>query len=692
MSLVICSNAEDENSSISNSIYEPWSFKNGLSSTYVIPKNAQVGLHSAKININATTTLSGNESVYQYFGELIDPDVAGQDNINLSTADPIRTTMGLTRGRFEDYDADGIASLLTTQLNNWIFHPNLRTKVDVDVIRDTATSTPDGYTIEYGQYNDESTTTLPVVEKVWDGDPTQLATIREVFDINRFDYPSGVLTTNYPADLPAPTAALNWNYSIVGASGVFKSLAHGTDADFIGENSMISGALPLSLYNGEFEVNISNVNGSDLGWTVGLTRFCNEDPEDQNDFAPVYFDHTRGNPRAAFTGTFFDFAVIREGDNIYLQHTICDTDPTFDLETSKDSTFVKDILYWTLDGSPFAGRYDISTAANTLLIDRVRFKARGQQMQVDLVDTTGGLHNLYTYAATHSKGNQLKPISQACWNLHPLLKMDTTSTDFTNEMYIEKFKGCKDITNYSTDWGDTSTIRDNPIQYSPYNSAGWWEYMAQNGRQNEVQALELRYWNDLDDTTSGPLGNGQLNYAGLPTSGANRRIGHVDGTGALTTGFQNVFLPGPSTVYPSKGNMRHRLGFTESVVTTFTSSGVGATDLGLIFTSDGLPKLTSGQSIFVRLDNFTQLTRNAFKSNNSGIIAHLPRFEGQDETNRLFYEPSEIAWIDLNNAYEQSISSFDISFCYVNEQYVRALTGQSIVVLMFRPKPSKSVM
>ena len=71
MSLVICSNAEDENSSISNSIYEPWSFKNGLSSTYVIPKNAQVGLHSAKININATTTLSGNESVYQYFGELI---------------------------------------------------------------------------------------------------------------------------------------------------------------------------------------------------------------------------------------------------------------------------------------------------------------------------------------------------------------------------------------------------------------------------------------------------------------------------------------------------------------------------------------------------------------------------------------------------------------------------------------------
>ena len=189
-------------------------------------------------------------------------------------------------------------------------------------------------------YNDESTSTLPKVTDVWTHDPQDIISIGKTgnADSERFDFPSGVLTSSYPvAPFPQPTAAvLDWNYSIVGASGVFKSLAHNGPAGGFGENSMISTSLPLSLYNGEFEVNISNVNGSDLGWTVGLTRFCNEDPEDQNDFAPVYFDHTRGNPRAAFTGTFFDFAVIREGDNIYLQHTICDTDPTFDATTSKD--------------------------------------------------------------------------------------------------------------------------------------------------------------------------------------------------------------------------------------------------------------------------------------------------------------------------------------------------------------------
>ena len=147
----------------------------------------------------------------------------------------------------------------------------------------------------------------------------------------------------------------------------------------------------------------------------------------------------------------------------------------------------------------------------------------------------------------------------------------------------------------------------------------------------------------------------------------------------------------PSDLYsPSpNANMQRILGFTEGVVTRFSDVGSGALDLGLKFTSDGLAEMMSNQSIFVRLDNFTQLTKNAFKGNHSGIIAHLPRFDGQSETGRLYYQPSEIAWVDLNNAHSLRVSSFDLSFCYVNEQYVTALSGQSIVVLMFRKDPSK---
>ena len=53
MSLVICSNSAQDGSVArqKNSIEEAFSFRNALSSTYKIPKNSQVALQSAKLNI-----------------------------------------------------------------------------------------------------------------------------------------------------------------------------------------------------------------------------------------------------------------------------------------------------------------------------------------------------------------------------------------------------------------------------------------------------------------------------------------------------------------------------------------------------------------------------------------------------------------------------------------------------------------
>ena len=133
--------------------------------------------------------------------------------------------------------------------------------------------------------------------------------------------------------------------------------------------------------------------------------------------------------------------------------------------------------------------------------------------------------------------------------------------------------------------------------------------------------------------------------------------------------------------------MTEKLGFNQPYDKVFAHIGAGASDLGVKFVSDMAPVFKSGQSIFVRLTNLTQRSMNAFKGNNSQIIAHLPRFDGQAETGRLFYEPSEIMWLDLDNPEALKVSSFDLSFVYVNEQFCRALTGQSIVVLAFRPKP-----
>ena len=89
------------------------------------------------------------------------------------------------------------------------------------------------------------------------------------------------------------------------------------------------------------------------------------------------------------------------------------------------------------------------------------------------------------------------------------------------------------------------------------------------------------------------------------------------------------------------------------------------------------------------MDNFGQNVMNALVKNRSKIISHLPRFDNNQSTGRLYFEPKNFVWIDLDNPSELNVTDFDISFCYSNEQYATILTGQSIVCLYFRAKPKE---
>ncbi|MAB50945.1 MAG: hypothetical protein CMG80_04260 [Marinobacter sp.] len=100
------------------------------------------------------------------------------------------------------------------------------------------------------------------------------------------------------------------------------------------------------------------------------------------------------------------------------------------------------------------------------------------------------------------------------------------------------------------------------------------------------------------------------------------------------------------------------------------------------------PTALSSKSIFVRVDNFNQTSTNAANGNKSGIIAHLPRFDGQQQTGRLFFEPKNLIYLDLDNPAPMKINSFDISFVYSDETYCTSLVGSSIVTLHIRKKGS----
>ena len=68
-----------------------------MGSTFTIPKNGQVALESAKIQLDGSIDVSGQQVLYQYFGKEIavaggvDPEYAA--SLDLTTSVPIRTVL-----------------------------------------------------------------------------------------------------------------------------------------------------------------------------------------------------------------------------------------------------------------------------------------------------------------------------------------------------------------------------------------------------------------------------------------------------------------------------------------------------------------------------------------------------------------------------------------------------------------------
>jgi len=266
----------------------------------------------------------------------------------------------------------------------------------------------------------------------------------------------------------------------------------------------------------------------------------------------------------------------------------------------------------------------------------------------------------------------LTPINQCSWSLVPILAIETTPTlAGPVNMKITDYTPCKKM-NGGLGYRITANY--------DAGRAGWWNYQGSSlGEEFRGQEIETRAWNDMQYAD-------QLTYMRTPTSGDHRRLGK--GTTGDST-FQNLIFVDESDLYDETypdGAVGDVLGFVKSPVDTFTEVGTGASAFGVKFTSDVSPVLYGSKSLFVKVGGLSQQTTNAFKGTPSTIIAHMPMFDGQASTGRLFYEPSEIAYIDLNNAYDFKISSLDIAFCYIDESFATTLTGQSVVLLHVRQK------
>jgi len=656
-------------------INQPWSFTNSLSSTYKIPKNGQVALQSCKYNLDGSILVGKNETIfYQYFGQLL----TGTELSDQSTAMPIETRIGET-GSIENVTTDEFALRIKDAMNKYIFHPNLVGLCQCNPKNDIITGAFSGYEFTYDQED-------ALVALIPNG-------MVDHTDNNKRDYDQW-FTDN---------SIINWEYTA--STGVFETTAHLDE-----EACAISKQAPLNAYNGVFEVDIQNANASDMAWGVGLSRFINTESTYAGDLTPSYYDGTRGDGNAS-TGNgasgvdeiygatfnfFADFMVYRaSGDpSLRVGQAVVNSDPTLTGGEETDLMF-QDIPYYKNASSAFVNGtagvhyYDIQTNASA--ITSIKYTLTGSQLKIEAMATaTPHILLQVDIANLLEKEFCLKPVNQACQNLHPVLYIETDSVNFNNSLTISTFNGIT-ITGYDPEYGDTPdmlilppftgvaqpTAVKPPIPFVAGNRSGWYATQTYYG-SNEPFELEQREWNDYGDGAASPPNA----IAGID-AGTNPTI-QLKNVMIVKNGQGEIYGPCPLA------NTQGVFGFPNvSNVEIFAPGAAApATKLQRISTSTATPNTRgNGASLYIRLGNLGQSTVNARQGNKSTIISMLPREVNVNSTGLIYYEPKNLIWLDLNNPSELTINAFDISFCMTNEQFAKSLVGQSVACLYFRPKP-----
>ena len=424
-------------------------------------------------------------------------------------------------------------------------------------------------------------------------------------------------------------------------------------------NAVIFKNNPMSVAEGsKFRVNISgtgNANASGVPWSVGLSRFSNGESEKTGGgfIGPNYWDWTKDDGPPCYTQQtlgFCDFAVSRNSQN-----QLVVTNQRW--STTHNCLVEVEVEYYDSDNSDFSGsgRFSLATGTDADQYTKVELKVDGENIGAYLWHNgSSELRKICDYAAPDLALEYFKPINQACWCLHPVLGIGQSGNSSTSTLYVEHFSGLE-ITGY-----------DPEVKYK----GGWFETMELIGGSALQQCMELeqRPWN---------LNTGLDEYVIRTTNGS----GGVD--------YSNVLIlqeDVTGSYAPTSGaNALRSLGFEKGIIDT----PVEDKESEQIFQSTTIPDLSTTQAMFVKLNNFGSKVMNAHKGNRSNIICHLPRFDNSLSTGRLHFEPNNLIYIDLDNAGPLQVNEFDISFNYVNEQYAKILTGQSIVVLYFRKKPKE---
>ena len=439
MSLVICSNqdADGQGDRQRSSVFKPWAFRNTLSSTYKIPKDAQVALQSCKVNIDGRVVVSeSNSKFYQYFGQKLNLDGITSPQSEETTSYPVYTDFLLdSQEGILEVSVDDFANVIQKAIRQTTYHPNVKEQPTVEVLRNASSLDFLGYKITHNQ------------------------------------------STDKVAGIPANGAFEQWYrndgvYSDESGSGLFSY----TGGVFTRETTApeevcvgIAPALPMMNLTGEFTVNISGTagraNASGVEWHVGLSRYINN-VDESGFYYPSYADYFWGSPLQFDQELYADFAIARDADDelTLYQHAY---------DATKGAVVLEEIEYWTNASSYFTSKESLDGVDYT----DVKFEVEGENVKAKIYDNASSAWRTITeYNGAAPKNSYFKPVNQSCWCLHPVLSVGMTQNASACTLEIT----------------DLNTVFLSDYDPKTVYKGGWFETMELLGTDHLCRNLEAR--------------------------------------------------------------------------------------------------------------------------------------------------------------------------------------------------------
>ena len=701
--LVICSNSRDEGDDLPGGLSQPNSFTNQLSSTIELPENCQVALSSAKVNMADLIDIgSGAKLFYSYFGAKLPQATAPTITETTATPIPARLTSEAGSTDFGALGVVGLAERIAAAMNRRIFYPLLKDR-GICSPKYSALGSFEGYDYQYQTDDLIQADKIPVDSMAIDN---SLITMRN----------------NVGGAKDSNPGVPRWTYT----GGEFETTASATQTS----KAIYLDDAPLSPNFGELIVDISDVvpdgrgAGNRCSFGAGLSRgnssrygggkdgnlvgpdwWFGTTSAIRNERGPGFAQGTGGRLMPHMLGRCFgDYMVymdirpatlVQRGSAGILRvcHMVHDSLAAADGNNTVSRW--RDVPYGAPGPTPgfVTQNYDIGSDinANTQKYDRIKFKLEGEKMTITMIstDVAIGEEILVQYDAAAVKVRNLKPVSQDCWNLAPILTIDTSSQGIAGgnpatarHLTITSYISCS-----SNHPSTTHSVRTNPLEHS------WWLW-GENGCDGnmddeidfEIKSRNLPSRSILDYGVNPAIANSYV-YLGMDNNGGDPRTVGIPAH-ILSQDAEFGVYASPNIDRVEGANVSSLFGFPLRDVNDFFAY----TNLDTILksTSASVPTLLSTKSMFVRLQNLSNQTINASRSNKSAIISHLPRFDNSGRSSgALFLEPHNLVYVDLNNSNPIKLNSFDLSLVYSNEVLVESLTGTTIICLLFRKNPNK---